>query len=737
MTATLIVGTATAVGADRPAGQADDTGSAIIEVGLGHVSDEDSRFGRYRGLDDDGLFGLLGLDWLRRPAAGADDGWTSALLIIDGSLESGRGQRLISARLSQPGRVRLQFDQRRFSDRRAPLQSIHRRDGDRLVLPPDWQAGTTTDTFSQLLPSLQAIDPHQTRDRRSLSGRLQLDRGWQLSAGVREERREGLGTVAGLFGNSGGNPRAAFLPAPIDYRTHSVDAEASWSRPGRQWLLGYHASLFSNDQPGIAFDNPFSTIGGWAEGSGYPTGRGELAGPPDNQFHQLRLATRWRLPGQVDLLADLGVGRMSQDEPFLPYTANPVLAESITQPLPRASLDGRVDTTTLNLRLNGRLGERHRWSASGRLDDRDNHTPRLRLVGIGGDSERQDPDPVSSATRFNLPYDYRDLSLGLKLDSRWNSTTRSRLGARLRRTERSLTARARTERIDLEALLRQTLGPRAEGSLSMTWSDRGGSAYEGGAGFIASHDPAWLESQSRVWENLPTLRQYHLADRREHRLAATLQLQPASAWTLGFEAARRVQDFHGGEFGLREARVDQLHGHLRWQFTPATALSAFASWDRQRLEQSGFSFRGSIFTEADLADPGRAWQVEHDDRARVAGLSAEHRWLQDRLQLKADWVLARSSGTIDTVVGAALSAEALPELRTRLSTLALQASWTFTPRLIGRLRYWREDFASRDWAIDGVAVDQLANILLPGEASPDETVHVIGMSLQWQLGRGN
>jgi hypothetical protein len=44
---------------------------------------------------------------------------------------------------------------------------------------------------------------------------------------------------------------------------------------------------------------------------------------------------------------------MRQDEDFLPLTANPVLAESIVQGLPRASLDGRIDTTAVNLRLAG------------------------------------------------------------------------------------------------------------------------------------------------------------------------------------------------------------------------------------------------------------------------------------------------------------------------------------------------------------------------------------------------
>ena len=46
---------------------------------------------------------------------------------------------------------------------------------------------------------------------------------------------------------------------------------------------------------------------------------------------------------------DVSYGWMLQDQTFLPYTVNPGL--TVTNPLPRNSLDGEINTTLVNLRL--------------------------------------------------------------------------------------------------------------------------------------------------------------------------------------------------------------------------------------------------------------------------------------------------------------------------------------------------------------------------------------------------
>ena len=68
------------------------------------------------------------------------------------------------------------------------------------------------------------------------------------------------------------------------------------------------------------------------------------------------------------------MGRMKQNDPFLPYTINPRYSDL---PLPRESLDGKVDTSTYNLagKLFARVNNKLSFTARGKWDERDNKTP--------------------------------------------------------------------------------------------------------------------------------------------------------------------------------------------------------------------------------------------------------------------------------------------------------------------------------------------------------------------------
>ena len=88
--------------------------------------------------------------------------------------------------------------------------------------------------------------------------------------------------------------------------------------------------------------------------------------------------------------------RMTQDETFLPYTINSTLT---TQPLPRSSLDGRVDTLSGNLKLTSVLTDKIRINAALTYDDRDNRTPRALYEWITTDTTAATP-------RSNLPYSF-------------------------------------------------------------------------------------------------------------------------------------------------------------------------------------------------------------------------------------------------------------------------------------------------------------------------------------------
>lgn len=722
---------ALANGIDHETFQAQTRPLNYVEIGIGHVSDDSARFGRYNGLYEKGFFALFDLSWLQRADWDADKADFLAIQIRDGGL----GNRRVDVRLGRQGRFALEASYREQNARWGDgLQTIYRPDADgSLTLPADWQTAANTAGLSQLLPTLHEFDLRQRRRQVGVGGQAHFAERWRFSSQVRQEDRDGQRTLAGLFGNTGGNPRAAFLPVPVDYRTRFIDLGIDYGDRQRQFRFAYHGSLFNNNQASLRFANPFAGVGGWAPGSGYPDGTGQLALAPDNQFHQLSAAGGFQLRPGLRGLAEVAIGRMNQDEAFLPFTANPILAESIVQGLPTSSLDGQIDTTVINLRLTGRSSNQFQWNASYRFDDRDNRTERREFVYIGGDSQQQDAGETSSRRRYNPIYDYR--SQRLRLDGSWRLPGQTRLSTAYQREriERSDVARRRSDEDRVELRAQKPLGERVQASVRLQWSDRRGSAYDGASGFLATHDPAYTDTLAGQWANLPALRQYHLADRRRNQAAFSLQFNPADAWTLGLESAWMDDDYRRSEVGLSNSEIRSLSINL--SYTPGRNWSAHAFYSRELLdsEQLGFSFRGGPNRLPDLANPERAWQVDHRDRVDTAGLGLRREWMDGRFSLSGDYVHARARARLDASTGSALSSAPLPTINNRLNSFMLRASYRINPALSLHGRLWRESFNSSDWALDDVAINQLANVILPGEESPNYRVNVVSAAVNYRF----
>ena len=703
----------------------------FVEVGGGWVSDNSARFGRYNALNRDGLFAVLGLDYLVQPDF--DD--PSPLNFSISARDLGLGNRQLILRMGRQGRFGLEaaYRERRFRSGDGLVTIYDRQDRADLRLPADWQPAANTSGMNLELPVLHEFSLSQRRREARLAANAVPAERWQLSAQVRQEDRDGTRMLAGLFGNSGGNPRAAFLPVPVDYRTRLLDLNLDYGDRQRQFRVAYHGSLFSNNEPQLAFANPFSTIGGWAPGSGFPDGRGELALPPDNQFHQLSLAGGWQLRPNFHLTGQVASGRMTQNEPLLTYTANPLLAQAIVQPLPTNSLEGRIDTTAAHFRLSGRNFSRLNWNLSYRLDDRDNRTDLREWVYVGGDSQLQDASPTSSRRRYNLPHDYRHQRL--RLDGQWRLDDRTRLGSAIQqsRTERSFSARQRVDETLLEINARHRASQRVQLGAQVLWADRDGSAYDGAAAFLAGHDPGYTDTLAGQWANLPALRMYHLADRRRQRQALSANLTPHEQWAIGLEAARAVDDYRNTEIGLTESRQESLSGTLTWAPSRELSAHAFYTWERLASDQAGFSFRGGANRPIDIADPERFWEVDHRDRIDTLGAGVQRYLLDRRLKLQLDGVHARARARQQVATGTALTAEPLPTVSNRLDSIMLRAGYQISEPMSLHFRYWFERFRSDDWAFDGVGPDQLANIILPGETVDNYRVHVVSVSLRYRF----
>ncbi|HET6603174.1 MAG TPA: MtrB/PioB family decaheme-associated outer membrane protein [Xanthomonadaceae bacterium] len=698
-----------------------------VEIGAGWVSDDSFRFGRYNGLQSEGGYGVLSLEYLQRGPYDGDDATYLHVSLSDLGLET----REAAIEYGRQGvfEVRAGYDGMaiyRSDSARTPFNGAG---GTRLTLPADWVPGSNTAGMTNLLPSLRGVSLEQHRQRASIGFDRHLAGAWTFSTDYSEEDRSGLKSIGGVIGNSGGNPRAVLLPEPIDYRTRQIEATASYAAPRTQLQLRYHASLFDNSNAGLVWQNPYSAISGWDPTAGFPDGFGQLALPPDNEFHQVSASGGYDFGRATRLTADLALGRMTQDDDFLPYTVNPALAAGIVQPLPRSSLDGQIDTAVFNLRLSSRAGSQLHWNASYRYDDRDNQTPRDEYVYIGGDSQQQDARLESSRRRFNEPYSYRDQRLRLDGGYRFSGGGGRLTGAaEHRRTERTFSEREEAREDTFKLGYSNHFTDRFGLSARLSRADRSGSTYHGEEPFHSSYSPDYVATVSGGWENIPGLRKFHQADRDRTQYALTAQFTPSERWALSLDAQRTADDYDASEFGLQEADIRALT--LDASYTPSTAWSAHAWYSRENLDfdQDGQSIQGGGNRIPSSEDPGRAWSAAHRDRVDSAGAGFDWWPIERRLRLGADLLHVRSRGDIDVVTGAALSSAPLPTVETRLRSLGLRGSYRLRHNLALNLRYWYEYYDSSDWALD-IPENQLANVILLGESSPDYRVHVVTASV--------
>lgn len=702
---------------------------STLEFGLWYVSDDAHRFGRYRGLEDKGGYGVLSLDYLRR--APHDSGNADYVRVQGRNL--GLGTYRARAEVGRQGVFRAHADYTRLQTTRGSARTPFLGSGStNLTLPADWVADTGTAGMTELQPSLRGIDLGVERRGYGVGLARLLPGNWELSAGFRNEDRDGIKATGGVFGNSGGNPRATLLPEPIDYQTREFDAAARYNGRRSQLELRYHLSLFDNANTSLNWQNPFAQIPGWGPDVGYPDGQGSLGLAPSNRFHQASAVVGHNLSDRTRITADAAFGRMTQSDPFLPYTINPTLAASIVQPLPRGSLDGRIDTTAFNLRLTSRPSARLNWGASYRFDDRDNRTPRDEYIYIGGDSQLQDAGPASSRRRFNQPADYRDQRL--RADLGYRIDLRSRLTGSLerRRTDRTYSERERADEDTLALGLTRRMGESVEAMVNVSRARRDGSTYHGNEPFLLGYSPGYTTTVAGEWENAPNLRKFHLADRTRDQASLRVSVTPAERWSIGVDASHTEDDYRRSDLGLNGSRIRAYSTDV--SYTPGDGWTLYGFYTREAFDfqQNGASIRGGS-READVVDPARRWNAQHRDRVDSLGAGFSVKPRASRFSYGADYVHARSDGDIDVSVGAALSAAPLPPTTSRVDSLRIHGGWRVRSDWSMRLNYWWEQYRSTDWALDGVAADQLANVILMAEDSPDYRVHVVSMSLIYRF----
>jgi MtrB/PioB family decaheme-associated outer membrane protein len=402
--------------------------------------------------------------------------------------------------------------------------------------------------------------------------------------------RNGVRPHALQFGSAGG--RFVNLRAPVDDHTNNWKGEALLLRDG--WNLGfdYRGSSYDNDADSVTLESPY--ISTPSLGS---TTQGRIAQAPDNTLHQFSLSGSTELPGEMParLAGTLSYGRLSQDETFLPHSANPT-AGAANPPLPQDDLDGKVNTMLGNLVFTARPRSDLNVKARYRYYDYDNETDTIVFAErVRNDGFTSLPGVVAEQR------DFRRQTASFEAAHRL--TRQVRLTAEYEwdnwyREDRQVThLNDHAGRLTLDYRPLRWTKFRA----SYEYRTRDGNSYDSGTAE-------------------PGLRLYDVADRVRQDVDVIATLIPTEALAVNLTGGFSTSDFDNEEFGLDDELSWSAGIDVGYRVTERVDLSGFYTFDRTRWTQDGLNWRA------------RSTDVAHD-----VGTTVNLILMPERLDLELSW----------------------------------------------------------------------------------------------------
>ncbi|MCX6544577.1 MAG: MtrB/PioB family outer membrane beta-barrel protein [Acidobacteria bacterium] len=190
------------------------------------------------------------------------------------------------------------------------------------------------------------------------------------------------------------------LPMSLDNRTNDYGFGVSWGGAHGMVRLAYDRSVFTQNIASVTWDNPIRATD-WNDGqaidgvngpwdpSAYSNGngpaRGRIAMAPSNTLDMMSAtAVAHHLPAHSTFNASVSFGSSKQNDAFIPWTINPVIANSATYAwfpglasLPRSSAQAQMDIINAVFNFTSRPAPWAGVTARYRYSDRKDRMPQF------------------------------------------------------------------------------------------------------------------------------------------------------------------------------------------------------------------------------------------------------------------------------------------------------------------------------------------------------------------------
>lgn len=750
------------------------TPDSKIEAGIGNVSGSSYKFGDYgRGMKQSGAY-MIGN--IQMNARGENNAHYLEIIGRNLGLD---GSRDINIKGGEQGNYGLSFGydelSKLYSD---SFQTPYTGMGySRLTQPAGW-AGTidtvpggvinapvgativTTPMMTALAANMKKFNIETRRRATSFGLTKQIMDTWSVVFNYKRDEKNGTQLIGLPMQIGGGGSRGTLLaPEPINYTNDLFDVLARYADEKLQLQFAYNASLFKNANKSLAFDNLFynavSTVGGNAL-------TGQIGQMPDNQFHQVNASGSYTFSKETSLTGKVSLGRMTQNEAFLPYST--AAAPGI---LPVASLNGRIDTAHADIKLNSKLSHAFNFTAGYKYDDRDNRTPVNTYTYFTADSTTV---PGLSNTRRNTPLSNTKQMIYADIDYHFSAATLLKFGYEYEQVKHTYEATSGDRENTIKAEVKHNFGEMTSAGLGYAHSDRKASAYNGAAPLSSTYAAAYLASlcvtpntfiyngavvactlapsatnaATTPFLDTPSLRKFFLADRRRDKLNAFANVSPSEKLDLQLGSSyynEKYPDTEAG-FGLTGATGWSANLDANLAVTDKVNGIVFASLDSYRTAQNGHngaSNAGAGITTLDRQNNTTAFNpltgvTNLNDRSQTLGIGfnvkpgGSYEWGGNFTHTSTT-----SSATFSNLGALLTTVLPVPDTISRLNRLELFGKFKLQKNLMLNVKYMFEKFNSSDWAWNGQTLTSSTSFIGSGQTSPNYKVHVIGALLSYSF----
>ncbi|MEO7795313.1 MAG: MtrB/PioB family outer membrane beta-barrel protein, partial [Thermoanaerobaculia bacterium] len=574
---------------------------------------------------------------------------------------------------------------------------------------------------------------------------------WSVAVAAKDESKSGTGRIGtgtyirrqtvNSFDRNRFEPRSHELPLPVDWKDRSYGLGTGFHHQGWFFNAGWQESSFTNSIGSLTWDNPFeglpgatSSRTGLTPGSDQePSGatantnnRGRFAQAqldlyPDNDYERFNMTGGVNLPARTRVNASYSAASMKQNDPFLAYTINPaviygngadgvggtpddVLAKDVA--LPRASLDGEIQTTRLDLRVTSRPLDPLSLRGAYRVYEYDDKTPSILFPGYAsaGDSYFRpgigQRNAAGTRVLFNEPGGYKRTSWSA--GGAWRFGDPATLDVEYVNTGMDYDERQvkSTSEEQLSAKLRLAFGENFEARL--TYLD-------------ASRD---ADGIYHVGFETSRLRAFDVWNRDRTRYGVELSWMLAEGTTFGFVYQNWQDDFPGvlpeptppstsnpypsQAYGLNETANDSLalslsHGAENWNLSVSVGLDS-SQWTSEATAKTTLTGDSPQFS------PTNAWRRIQDDDVLWAGLAFDTKLgAKGKLDIQIDY--NDYDGSYDTVnLGTPTVndgvAYAVPNFSSSLLSGQVAYSWELNEHFGLGAKYLYEPYKLDDWQWD-------------------------------------